>query len=172
MNLPPKTRPFPPYQQRERQSERQVAETCDKGHGRLERRRLVSTLGLNEYLRWPGVRQVCQVRRERTLHGRTEAETVYFITSLDRDQADAKQLLTLCRRHWGAIENGLHHVRDTTLDEDRCTIYRGHAPQNLAAMRNAAINWLRQRKTVKLAAAIRAFTRNPQRLFTELGCVK
>src|SRR5258708_11245529 len=57
-NLPRKTRPFPPYQQQQRQFERQTARTIDKGHGRRERRTLTSTIGLHAYLDWPPVGQV------------------------------------------------------------------------------------------------------------------
>jgi predicted transposase YbfD/YdcC len=99
---------------------------------------------LNGYLDWPGVQQVCQIQRERTIRGQTTRETAYYICSLDRTQADAQRLLALSRDHWGAIENRLHYVRDEAFGEDRCTIFRGHAPQNLAALRNAALNWLRR----------------------------
>lgn len=150
-----------------------MQETC-QGHGRLERRELTSTISLNTHLNWPHVGQVCCVWRERTeiTTGQREQETSYYVTSLRRTQADATRLLKLTRGHWGAIENGLHHVRDTTLDEDRCTIFGGHAPQNLAAFRNAALNWLRRQRTGNLAAKIRSFTRKPQRLFTLLGILK
>jgi predicted transposase YbfD/YdcC len=138
----------------------------------VERRTLASSVGLNQHLDWPGVAQVCRIQRERRFRGRTERETVYFVTSLSRRRANAALLLQLCRRHWGAIENGVHYVRDMTFGEDRCTISCGHAPQNLAAMRNAVLNWLRRRKSGNLAATIRSFTRNPQRLFAQLGFVK
>lgn len=144
----------------------------DKGHGRIEHRTLTSSVGLNDHLDWPGVAQVCRVRRERRLRDKTECETTYFVTSLPRERANAAVLLQLCRRHWGAIENGVHYVRDTTFDEDRCTIATGHAPQNLAALRNAVLNWLRCRKSGNLAATIRSFTRNPLRLFSQFGFVK
>lgn len=117
------------------------------------------------------MKQVCRVVRERIRHGRRETETAYYVTSLPRSRANATQLLALVRDHWGAIENGLHHVRDTTLDEDRCTIFRGHAAENLAAFRNTALNWLRHTGAVNLAATIRSFTRKSQRLFTQLGFV-
>lgn len=172
MNSPRRTRPFPPYAQRERQADRQTASTLDKGHGRVERRTLISMTDLILHLDWPGVRQVCRVQRQRTVHGKTERETAYFITSLSRPRANATRLLGLARRHWGAIENGVHHVRDTTFDEDRCTIFSGHAPQNLAACRNVVLNWLRCRKVDNIAATIRSFTRNCLRLFTILGYVK
>ena len=115
--------------------------------------------------------QVCRLVRERFHRGAWQTETAYYVTSLGRPQADAKRLQELAREHWASIENGLHHVRDTTLDEDRCTIFRGHAAQNLAALRNTALNWLRRRGAVNLAATIRSFTRQSQRLFAELGYV-
>ena len=59
---------------------------------------------------------------ERRLKGRVERETVYYITSLPRTLAGPEDLLTLARDHWGAIENGLHYVRDEVLGEDRSTI--------------------------------------------------
>ena len=42
------------------------------------------------------------------------------------------------RNHWH-IENGQHHVRDFTYDEDRCRAYVRHLPCNLACLTNAAI---------------------------------
>jgi predicted transposase YbfD/YdcC len=141
----------------------------DKGHGRLERRTLTSTTVLNEYLDWPGVRQVCRIERERTIQGRCQTETVYYITSLPRTMAGPEDLLKLARDHWGAIENRLHYVRDEVLGEDRSTIFRGHAPQNLAALRNAALNWLRTGGVDTISATLRSFARNPLRVFTKLG---
>jgi predicted transposase YbfD/YdcC len=126
-------------------------------------------VGLNGYLDWPGVQQVCQIVRRRTINDQVTIETAYFVTSLSRKRADAETLLELPRRHWGAIENGLHYVRDKTLDEDRCTIYRGDAPQNLAAFRNAALNFLRRLGTDSIAATLRSFARQPQRLFAHFG---
>lgn len=93
----------------------------------------MSTTALNHYLDWPGMKQVGQVTRERTLRGVTTREVAYFITSLSRDQADADRLMALIRDHWGTIENGLHWVRDEAMGEDRSTIFCGHAPHNLAA---------------------------------------
>jgi predicted transposase YbfD/YdcC len=160
---------FPPFIQRRRRLERERATSVDKGHGRIERRTLTSTTVLNGYLDWPGVQQVCRIDRERRLKGRCERETAYYITSLRRHQAGPEDLLRLARDHWGAIENGLHYVRDEVLREDRSTIRTGDAPQNLAALRNAALNWLRQSGYDKLSRTLRRFARNPLRLFTMLG---
>jgi len=112
------------------------------------------------------------VERARTRHGKTTTGTAYYITSLPRSKARAAQLAALIRDHWGRIENGVHWVRDVVLDEDRCTIFRGHSPQNRAMTRNAALNFLRSLKTDNLAAALRNFTRNSLRLFALLGYVK
>jgi predicted transposase YbfD/YdcC len=141
----------------------------DKGHGRIERRTLTSTTVLNGYLDWPGVQQVCRIDRERRQGAKCETETVYYVTSLPRTLAGPEDLLKLARDHWGAIENGLHYVRDEVLGEDRCTIFRGHAPQNLAALRNASLNWLRAAGVGTISVMLRSFARNPLRLFTRLG---
>lgn len=170
--MPPNPRPFPPYTQHERESERQTFSEPDKGHGRQERRTLTSTVALNHHLDWPGVKQVCRVERERTKGETTTTETAYYITSLPRHKANAEQLEATIRDHWGRIENGVHWVRDVVLDEDRCTIFRGHSPHNWATARNAALNFLRTLKTDNFAATIRNFTRNSLRLFAILGYVK
>ena len=141
----------------------------DKGHGRIERRTLTSTTVLNGYLDWPGVRQVCRIDRERTIRGRRETETAYYITSLSRRRAGPEDLLRVARDHWGAIENGLHWVRDEVLREDHSTIHTGDAPQNLAALRNAALNCLRVEGTDRISVTLRSFARNPLRLFAKLG---
>ena len=65
--------------------------------------------------------QVFRRERERAAGGRTTVEVVYGITSLTRAQANAGQLLTLVRGHWG-IENRLHYVRDVTLGADACRV--------------------------------------------------
>ena len=160
-----------PHAQQQRAAEQQTAHTVDQGHGRLEKRTMTTTTSLNNHVKWPGVKQVCRVVRERTKHGQREVETAYDLSSLSRDRANAAPLLALVHDHWGAIENGVHHVRDTTFEEDRCTIFRGHAPQNLAALRNTALNWNRRMKTVNLAATTRSFTRQSLRLFTKLDFV-
>src|SRR5256885_5987094 len=94
----------------------QTARTVDKGHGRTEIRRLLSTTALNDYLDWPDVGQVFELERVRVLAGKTEAEVVYGITSLRREEAGARRLMGLVRGHWG-IENGSHPVRGVALGE-------------------------------------------------------
>lgn len=138
----------------------------------MEIRELTSTISLNDHLDWPHVGQVCSIYRERRQGETSSSETAYFVTSLSREQADAPKLLALARRHWGAIENGVHYVRDVTLGEDQSTICSKNAPQNLAAIRNAGLNLLRGLGIDNIASTIRSFTRQPQRLFKILGILK
>lgn len=86
--------------------------------------------------------------------------------------AHAAQRAKIFRDHGGRIENGGHGVRDVVFDEDRCTIQRGHSPQNGATARNVALNFLHTLKTDNLAATISSFIRYSFRLFSLLGCVK
>lgn len=92
--------------------------------------------------------------------GKCEVEVVYGITSLSREQADAKGLLALVRGHWG-IENGLHHVKDETLGEDRCRVRKGGSPLVLAALRNAVVHLLEAVGAPSKAAAARRFAVHP-----------
>jgi predicted transposase YbfD/YdcC len=154
--------------QREFREARQTAETSEKGHGRREHRRLISTTVLNDFLNWPGVQQVCQLTRRTVRGGKETTEVQYAITSVPRALADARQLLQWWRGHW-RIENGLHYVRDVTFGEDASRIRSGGAPQILAATRNAAITLLRALRIDNIAAALRENAWKPQRLLAMLG---
>jgi hypothetical protein len=83
-------------------------ETIDKAHGRIETRTLQATSSLAAYLgpAWPGLAQVCRITRRRVVRGQQSVETVYAITSLTAEQADAARLLALSRDHW-SIESVL-----------------------------------------------------------------
>ena len=94
--------------------------------------------------------------RERTVQGVTTRETVYGITSLSVEQADAGRLLALTRGHWG-IENGLHYKRDVTLAEDASRVRRQAAPQVMAALRNSLVHVL-EGTADSLAAAVRTMS--------------
>ncbi|HEY7035357.1 MAG TPA: ISAs1 family transposase [Thermomicrobiales bacterium] len=123
---------------------------------------------------WPHLAQVCRVRRRRVdvRTGEIEDKVTYAITSLLPDQADAGRLLALLRDHWH-IENGLHHVRDVTFDEDRCPIRTKAAPQVCAALRNLVLALLRRAEATNLAAACRTFAGRPRTavaLVATAGC--
>ncbi len=138
--------------------------THNKGHGRREKRTLRVTPILEKYLDWPGAVQVFQVHRVRAVADKVEEETVYGISSLRAEEANAERLLSLVRGHWG-IENRLHWVRDVTLGEDCCRVRSGDAAQVLAALRNAVVHLLEKVRATSKAAATRHFAVRPQEAF-------
>lgn len=132
------------------------AVTINKAHGRLEERMVQTSTALNNYLEFPYVRQVFRVLRTATncKTGKTRQETAYGITSLQRDQADARRIGELVRGHW-QIENRLHWVRDVTFDEDRSQARIGSGPRVLATLRNFAISCLRLAGYKSIAEGLR-----------------
>jgi hypothetical protein len=121
------------------------AETVEKGHGRIETRRIQVRSKLPSRLdqNWPGVSAICRIERIRELKDRCSREVIYAITSCDPARVGAAALLKLSRDHW-AIENSLFHIRDVTFGEDRCRVRSGSAPRALAELRNAALTLIRQ----------------------------
>jgi predicted transposase YbfD/YdcC len=146
------------------------AETLDKGHGRLEQRRLWASTALNEYVNFPHVAQVCRIERETVelKSGKQRSETVFTITSLAPEQADPHQLLQLNRGQW-AIENRSHYVRDMAFDEDRSRIRVGTGAAMMACLRNFAIALARLNGFTNIAAALRAFANQPRRALAAVG---
>lgn len=120
----------------------------------------------NAALGWPHLAQVCRVerRRDSIRDGRVvkaEVEVSYAVTSLPPERAGAGRLLRLLRGHWG-IENGAHHVRDVTFDEDRCQVRSGAAPEAFAACRNLASALLRRAGHANIAEALRTNAGRPR----------
>lgn len=133
----------------------------------MVRRKLEASTRLAGHTDWPGLAQVCKLTRITRTRDVDRLEIEYAITSAPRCLADAAHLLAWWRGHWG-IENRSHYVRDETLREDACQVHSGHAPQNLAALRNAVIAWLRMNGHANIAAALRAYGWNLQRLLANL----
>jgi predicted transposase YbfD/YdcC len=140
----------------------------EKGHGRRERRTLAATTTLNEYLNWPGTAQVGQIESVVEQNGKISHETRYFITSVPRALGGASQLLVWARGHW-SIENRSHYVRDVTLGEDASRIRKGSGPEIMAALRNAAIGFLRITGATNIAEVIRRNASQVPTLFARLG---
>lgn len=134
-----------------------------RGHGRTEQFQLESTTALNHYLAFPDVAQVVR-RTRRALDHRTQQTTVsseFLITSLGRDRVTLAQVEQVRRWHW-TIENVTHYPRDVSFGEDRCQVRSGHAPQALAALRNALASLLRIEGWPYLPNGFRYCQRSPQ----------
>ncbi len=125
-------------------------ETTEKGHGRIETRRVWSTPEVTWFEdrdRWAGLNSFTVVERERTAGEKTTRERHYFISS--RDGTDAKSLGHAIRNHW-AIENKLHWVLDVAFNEDASRVRKGHSAENFSRLRRIALNLLKKDKTVKV----------------------
>lgn len=147
------------------------ATTVDQHGGRVECRTLTASAALVGYSDWPGLRQALRLER-RVLDKRTgrllRAEIAYAVTSLPPRRATPDRLLALWRGHW-AIENQLHYIRDMAFDEDRTAARAGHAPQVMAAFRNAAIGRIRASGGTAIAATCRRFAAQPRAALRAIG---
>jgi predicted transposase YbfD/YdcC len=117
-----------------------------KDHGRIETRNhlwVTDLTSLDRPIRqhWPKLAGVGMVERIREIKGKTSAERAFCIGS--KGIATAETFANAARSHWG-IENSLHWVLDVTFREDDCRVRKGHAPQNLSALRKFALTLLRQ----------------------------
>ena len=133
-----------------------------KGHGRRESREITVSSELKGYSDWPGLEQVFKLERHRIRckDGKEEQEIVYGLTSLSQAEASPERLLHLSRTYWG-IENGLHHRRDVTFQEDSTRQTCGHAGRVMAAINNLVISLLRHTSATNLAQARRQCDANP-----------
>lgn len=120
-----------------------VFEETDKGHGRIEIRRVIATdnLGwLTQRKEWRGLTSIAQVESTRIIGQKETTERRYYISSLP---ADASRIESAVRQHW-SIENRLHWCLDVTYNDDSSRIRKDHAPQNMTVLRRLAVNLLRQ----------------------------
>ena len=146
-------------------------QVVEKGHGRIEKRRLTASTALNEYVQWPGVNQVFAYDYQRIdlSTGQVKQKPQYGITSLTPDQASAADLMALRRGHW-TIENKSHWVRDVVLGEDASQVRRGAIPQVMSALRNTALAVLRFAGYNKVTQAMRYFAAHPQHALNLINC--
>jgi predicted transposase YbfD/YdcC len=146
------------------------AQTVDKGHGRIERRRLTARALLLGDCDWPGAQQVFRLERRviRTKTGEIHTEVLEGLTSRPAEAADPQQVLGFLRDYWH-IENKSHWVRDVTFDEDRSQVRTGALPQVMAALRNTTIGLLRCAGATNIAAACRYYAAQPWATLTLLG---
>jgi predicted transposase YbfD/YdcC len=126
------------------------AHRLEKGHGRIEARRVFATEDIDWILEkelWSGLRSIVMVEAEREIiGGKRSTERRYFISSL---AADAEQIGAAVRGHW-AIENQLHWSLDVNFNEDSCRTRTGNAAENLAVVRHIGLNLLKQEKSCKM----------------------
>lgn len=115
-------------------------EMSERGHGRLERRHCVvlSELSYLQEHGWPGLKSIAKLTRERSLKGKTTTQTRYYLCSFE---ADAKKVWHAVRAHW-EVENKLHWTLDVVFNEDGHSYAKDHGPENMAVLRQFALNLL------------------------------
>lgn len=146
----------------------QLAQTVDKGHGRITKRLLLTSTLLNDYLDWPAVAQVFRLETITIFpNGNQLRQVVYGLTSLAPDEATPQRLLRLIRQYWG-IESGLHYRRDVTLREDATRLSRGSAGENMAILNNLVIRLALLYGECNLAKVLRRFDAKPEEAFQRI----
>jgi predicted transposase YbfD/YdcC len=135
-------------------SDRQV----DADHGRIETRTLhvcwgVKALGsLGSIARkWPGLKSIIALHRERDVDGSVSSEWHYYISSLDARRT-ARQIADYIRGHW-SVENNLHWQLDVSFDEDRRRLRKGHGAENFSRLCRLALNLLKRESSQKVGIA-------------------
>jgi predicted transposase YbfD/YdcC len=118
-------------------------ESCDKGHGRLETRRLwqsEDTKWFADAPAWKGLRSFALLHGTREFpDGTREESRRLYLSSLP---LDAPLLAKAARSHWG-IENSCHWCLDVLFDEDQSRARSNNAARNLSALRKHCLNLLR-----------------------------
>ena len=137
----------------------------EEGHGREEKRTIQVACNLEEWLPqiddWKGLKTAIEVVSERTVKGKIETCTQYYISSRI---GSAQQFGYWIRRHW-SIENNLHWVADVVFREDDATNKAGHSAENLTLVRRLVMNMVNLfDPSAGLAAARRFATHEPEYL--------
>lgn len=118
-------------------------ETVEKGHGRFERRVTITTdkiEWLTQRYQWKGLKSLSMITRTRESKDKIETEQCLFISTLD---ADPVIISTVVRGHWG-IENLCHRDLDMNFESDRSLSRTGHAPFNIAILKDFVLGLLKQ----------------------------
>jgi len=147
------------------------AQTTNKGHGRIDERKITVSSQLNDFLDWPFLNQIFKLERRVTYikTGQVKERVVYGFTSLARDEVTPQELLGFIRSYWG-IENGLHYRRDVTLLEDHTRIKNKNAGQIMACINNLVLGLLIGKKKFEyLPSARRYFNAHLAKAFNLIG---
>jgi predicted transposase YbfD/YdcC len=130
-------------------------EQINKGHGRIEKRKVSICQTLDGIRPMPGLTTLIRVEseRQRILHHFIEVttETRYYISSLN---TTAQEFAQRIRGYWG-VENKVHYVRDVTQGEDASRIRTTPLPQIFAIARNFTLNLYRDQMFENMAQAQR-----------------
>ena len=90
------------------------------------------------------VRSLVRVEHEATKpNAQPTKEMRYYISSLDFNEASAREIAYYIREYWG-VENSLHWQLDVTFREDACRVRKNFSAHNLNLIRKFALAILHQ----------------------------
>ena len=144
------------------------------GHGRYETRtiEMVSTTPIEA--NWAHAHTVCRVTRTRDQYRQGEVikkskPTIsYYVASFNTHSHSPKHVLQMIRGHW-YVENGLHHRKDRSMDEDRNRGASTGSGRMMCALRSIAAGILGMAKE-SMSVLWRRFTAKPGKLIELFGC--
>jgi predicted transposase YbfD/YdcC len=142
----------------------QATSDWEKAHGRMVQRTVwVYAAPTDLPKRWDntGITRVIWVKRQGTRNGTPFEECHCYLSNW---QVDAAQFLVLIRQHW-QIENGLHWVKDVTLQEDFPPRRGGFAPISWAVFNSFLITVARRLNHRTLPDCIRDLTNQVEQVF-------
>lgn len=121
--------------------------SVDGEHGRIVTRSCyaVSSRYIEEAQGWVGLKSIVMVVSERHTDNEALTEKRYYISS---HEPDAAKLGHAVRTHW-SIENGLNWCLDVGFNEDQCRIREGYAAENIAVIRQMALNMIKSDSSKK-----------------------
>ena len=138
---------------------RDVYESTEKGHGRIETRKVWVTREV-DWLRergdWAGLRSAVRVETRREVldpaggKSKLSVERRHYISSLDHldEGAGAAWIGSVIRSHWG-VENKVHWVLDVVFREDDLRMRAKNLAENFSRVQRLVLNLLRQDNTSK-----------------------
>lgn len=151
------------------QADRRTWQSCtqtEKGHGRLERRSILTSSDLNGlfFHEWGEIGQVFRLQRERTIKGKRSCEVRYGLTTLSPHRCPPQRLLQYIRAHW-KVENHLHWRRDALLGEDRCRVRCVAVMEMLAVLNTVILSLMQLHQVSAVAKQLRLFAFHPDQAF-------
>ena len=134
----------------------------ERGHGRLERRSIVTSPDLNGFFfqDWGEIGQAFRLQRERTIKGKHSCEVRYGLATLSVHNCPPERLLRYLRAHW-KVENHLHRRRDALLGEDRCRVRCLPVMEMLAALNTVVLSLMQVHHVSTVARQLRRFAFHP-----------
>lgn len=144
----------------------------NKGHGRLECRKIELVSIKPEETNYPHIKSVMRITRTRkhirkgVIH-KEESESSLYAATFSTEEKSALEALQLIRGHW-SIENELHHTKDVSMNEDRYRA-RGGFARIMTAIKSCTTIMLRD---VKMTApvAMRRFATKTSLLIGFMKC--